>query len=312
MTLIFLSLPIYLSRIYDVLYRIYVSYQYHISIPNHRCTGDHEIDTSIFSYYIDGETTPSIVITPFMAIGAGWVDQYAPWGNRWFGKGAALGGWYNNFPIPFQKSIRITGILSTDGVNPTNDTATKTIYLIVRGSENIIPYSGSYVIPGNARLHLQKIQNVTLQPLDYLNIVDLDKSYSGVIWFTTMQILSGTQNFMEGCFHIFSPVDIPYPGLIVSPGTEDFYDSAYYFNAGQFRQENAGLTHFVANSTTVYWAAYKFQEVDPLFFNNGVQLVWRNGDVSDTNGHKCTAVDGKKIANPTVSYVTSYAWIYTW
>jgi len=242
------------------------------------------------------------------------VDETAPWGNRWFGKGAALGGWYNNFPIPFQKSIRVTGQLSYDGIHPTNETITRVLYLIVRGSENILPYSGSYVIPGTARVQLQKIQNLTMQPLDYVNIVDLDKTHSGLIFWSTFQVQSGTMNFLEGCYHLFTPNDnsVPYPGLILATGTEDFYDSAYYFNAGQFRQENAGFTHLVNQNGTIYWAAYKLQEVDPLFFNNGVQLVWRNGDVSDKQGHKCTSVDGTKIANPTISYVTSYAWIYTW
>jgi len=279
------------------------------------CTGDHEIDTSIFSYYIDGESTPSIVFTPFMVVGAGWVDQFAPWGNRWFGKGAALGGWYNNFPIPFQKSIRVTGQLSFDGINPSPDNSTtKTLYILIRGSENILPYRGSYIIPGNARLHLQKIINRSMKPLEYLNIVDLSEEYSGVIWFHALQVQSGTKNFMEGCYHLFTPPGkVAYPGLIVATGTEDYYDSAYYFNAGQFRQENAGLTHIEANDTNVLWAAYKMNEVDPLFFNNGVQLVWRNGDVTEVStGLKCTSQTGRTIANPTQSNITSYAWVYTW
>ena len=54
------------------------------------------IDTSIWSYYIDGESSPSIQFTPAMAAGVGFADPTAPWGNRWMGKGAADGGWYNN------------------------------------------------------------------------------------------------------------------------------------------------------------------------------------------------------------------------
>jgi hypothetical protein len=55
-----------------------------------------EIDLSTFSYYIDGETTPSIQFVPYMLVGAGFNDQEAPWGTRWIGKGARRGGWYNN------------------------------------------------------------------------------------------------------------------------------------------------------------------------------------------------------------------------
>lgn len=58
--------------------------------------------------------------------------------------------------------------------------------------------------------------------------------------------------------------------------------------------------------------ALEYIQVDPLFFTNGVRMVWRNGDTTDTAGHKCTAINGTKNLNPTVSIINSYAWIYTW
>jgi hypothetical protein len=54
------------------------------------------MDLSTFSYYIDGEITPSIQFVPYMLVGAGFNDQTAPWGTKWFGKGAEGGGWFNN------------------------------------------------------------------------------------------------------------------------------------------------------------------------------------------------------------------------
>jgi hypothetical protein len=54
------------------------------------------IDESIFSYYIDGESVPSIQFITYMLVGAGFNDQTAPWGTKWIGKGAKNGGWYNN------------------------------------------------------------------------------------------------------------------------------------------------------------------------------------------------------------------------
>ncbi len=54
------------------------------------------LDTSTFSYYIDGESVPSIQFLPHMLIGAGFNDQTAPWGTKWMGKGAALTGVFNN------------------------------------------------------------------------------------------------------------------------------------------------------------------------------------------------------------------------
>jgi len=248
-----------------------------------------------------------------MLIGAGWNDQTAPWGNKWFGKGARQGGWYCNFPIPFTKSIRITGRVSFDGVNPAPGNVSQTIFVIVRGSENIHAYKGRYVIPGTAKLMLQKLVNFTIQPLDYVNVVDIPSSQSGVIFFHTLSVESGNLNFLEGCYHLYSPYDAAFPGVLLSTGTEDYYDSAYYFNAGQFRQENAGLTHLFTNNTSVRWSAYRMHEVDPLFFRNGVKMVWRNGDTDDVHGWKCiTEKGGSKAGNPTIGNLTSYAWVYTW
>ncbi len=55
-----------------------------------------EIDEATFSYYIDGETVPSIQFVTYMVAGVGFNDQTAPWGTKWIGKGAKSGGWYNN------------------------------------------------------------------------------------------------------------------------------------------------------------------------------------------------------------------------
>lgn len=80
-------------------------------------------------YYIDGETTASIQFTPSLACGVGYYDQQAPWGTEWFGKGSNNAGWFNNFRIPFQKSIVVTiQHLSGDHHG---------FYLIVRGATNI-------------------------------------------------------------------------------------------------------------------------------------------------------------------------------
>jgi len=54
--------------------------------------------------------------------------------------------------------------------------------------------------------------------------------------------------------------------------------------------------------------------MDPLLFSNGVQFLWRNGDVIDPSGLKCMVADGNGTiaGSPTVSEVTTYAWAYTW
>jgi hypothetical protein len=62
------------------------------------------------------------------------------------------------------------------------------------------------------------------------------------------------------------------------------------------------------------WSGYRVHEMDPLVFQDGVKMRWRNGDVTDeSTGLKCTLeTGGKTVGDPTVSNVTAYAWVYVW
>ena len=117
---------------------------------------------------------------------------------------------------------------------------------------------------------------------------------------------------MEGCHRVYTPHTVTFPGFLISTGTEDYFDSAFYFNAGQFHQENAGLTHLLRNDNTSELSAYRLHDDDPIFFQNGFQFVWRIGDVSDTNGLKCTAIKGDPAGSPQPTTITAYTWVYTW
>ena len=92
--------------------------------------------------------------------------------------------------------------------------------------------------------------------------------------------------------------------------------SAFYFNSGTYRQENAGLTHFFDNSSAggvVRMSAYRMHDVDPIFFAGGFRFVWRVGDVSDEAGHKCTLEKGgSPSGSPQASFVNAYTWAYVW
>lgn len=62
---------------------------------------------------------------------------------------------------------------------------------------------------------------------------------------------------------------------MLSTGTEDYFDSAWYFNGGQFWLPVSGFTHYNATSTGVTWSAYRFHEMDPLPFDQGFKFMWR-------------------------------------
>ncbi len=209
--------------------------------------------------------------------------------------------------VPFQKSIQVTGKL------PPGSGDNKLIWTIVRGTENLPTSFNGVQLPPTARLTLQKIENQVFDPLAWVPIVDIPTGH-GLLFSHTLAITSGNLNFLEGCYHAYVHHDRDFPGLIVSTGTEDYYDSAYYFNAGQFHFENAGYTHFKQlDNGGVEWSAYRMHDLDPIFFTNGFRFEWRNGDVVDDRGFKCIVDQGGHVVgSPTQSNVTSYAWVYVW
>jgi hypothetical protein len=209
--------------------------------------------------------------------------------------------------VPFQKSIRVTGQL------PPTSPDNLVFWVIVRGTENLPTSFDGFQLPPTARLTLHKIENQTFAPLAWVPIVDIPSGH-GLLLSHTLAVTSGNLNFLEGCYHAYPQHDQPFPGLIVSTGTEDYYISAYYFNAGQFHFENSGYTHFKqVSSNLLEWSAYRMHDLDPIFFTNGFRFMWRNGDVNDDRGFKCiTDQGGHVVGSPTQSNVTSYAWVYTW
>ena len=84
---------------------------------------------------------------------------------------------------------------------------------------------------------------------------------------TALAVESANKNFLEACYHLFTPHDQAFPGTVLSTGTEDYFDSACklhddhhaqhlcvskqpnvigatdYFDGGTFRFPVAGETH---------------------------------------------------------------------
>jgi hypothetical protein len=93
----------------------------------------------------------------------------------------------------------------------------------------------------------------------------------------------------------------------------DYFDSAFYFNGGNFHAPVAGSTHKSMDGNVSKWSGYRFHEQDPIVFQDGMRFQWRNGDVTDTaTGLKCTQLKGELCGNPQVSNVKAYSWLYVW
>lgn len=286
-----------------------------IGVMNHfwsTCSPEAEADMLV-RYYVDNETTASIQFRPPLASGVGFDDPTAPWGTKWFGLGAGNGGngqaWFNNFKIPFTSSIQITvqaTVKASDG-----------FYIIVRGGLNMPLVIGDVTLPNNTKLQLQTFEG-PLKPLQVLDVANVPTGYSGQLFMSTIAVSNdgtGGLNFLEGCFHMYDPPTTPFPGTVLSTGTEDYYDSGWYFNAGPFHMPVSGLTHVKTEKNVTEWSAYRMHDMDPLRFRNGLRFTWRCGDMGslDPTVGKCyTESGGVIVGSPTCDNVISYAWIYMW
>jgi hypothetical protein len=271
--------------------------------------------TMVVRYYIDGETNASIAFEPPLAVGVGFDDGTAPWGTKWFGIGAGKGqgqAWFHNFKIPFRDSVRVT-------VQSTSSPVKDGFYIILRGGlfKNDPLVIGDVALPTSARLYLQKFAG-PLQPLEVLDVASVPAGHSGLLFMSTLAVNNsgvGGLNFLEGCFHMYDPPTQPFPGTLLSTGTEDYYDSGWYFNAGEFRMPVSGFTHLKKEEGVTEWSAYRFHEQDPVRFQDGFRFTWRCGDQvsKDAGVGKCyTQTGGTTVGSPTCDWVQSYAWVYTW
>jgi len=227
-----------------------------------------------WSFYIDGESTPSISVQTSQAALIGGASPHAPWGHDFAGKNSLFGGWHINIPIPFQKSIVIT--ISLPAWLPAKS---HTLFAQARGVENIPATVGSFTLPPTARLGAQVV-NSTLQVLDFHTLLYLPKGTKGLMLAAMIDMwLFGPHadqtNSLEGCWHFFSPPDAPFPGLLLGTGAEDYPESAYYFNAGKYLGPTSGLSVWDIQSPTLsHVSFYKLHHRDPIFFRDGALFKW--------------------------------------
>jgi hypothetical protein len=92
-------------------------------------------------------------------------------------------------------------------------------YTIIRGAENIPINIGDLTLdPKSAKLTLHKIENTLFQPIAWVPVVNITEG-SGLVYQTSLSVTSGNLNFLEGCYHLHTPYNQPFPGTILSTGT---------------------------------------------------------------------------------------------
>jgi Protein of unknown function (DUF2961) len=244
--------------------------------------------------YVDGEQRPGIDMALFLGHGIGWGNDSAPWGTNRIGKTGRPSGVYNTYRIPFGEGVKVTASLAPSVRGP------QVFWWIVRGLTDYPVRLGGIPLPASARLKLRRLEKVSTAPLQEVTI--LDTKARGLLYAVTFEAISENFNYLEACLRAYpNGRDEP---VWMSSGTEDYFLGTYYFNAGIYHNPVAGLTHGDPDrpGSSYRFSAYRFHEDDPVPFQDGLRLVWRNGE--ELNGHR--------YGDPKPTTLTSYAWTYEW
>jgi hypothetical protein len=251
-------------------------------------------DTRI-RYYVDGEEVPSIDMNLYMGHGIGFNDNHAPWATKHVGKVGKQNGIYNNYRIPFQKSVRVTAQRAENAEdNPQ-------IWWIIRGVENGRVSIGGVELPKEARLRLHRLENHDAKPLEEFDLCKV--AGKGAVYQVAIAAQGSSLTYLEACMRAYlGGNDKP---LMLSSGLEDYFLGTYYFDTGKFHADIAGLTHFDKKDKS--FSAYRFHDEDPIFFRNGLRLTCRCGETEHGQ-----AEEKKGYLNPPQTRYTVYTWVYQW
>ncbi len=251
-------------------------------------------DTRI-RYYIDGEAVASIDMDLYMGHGIGFNDNQAPWATKHVGKVGKRNGIYNNYRIPFGKSIRVTAQRAKEAdENPQ-------VWWIIRGVENGRVRLGGVELPESARLKLHRLENREAKPLEELDLCKV--TGKGALFQVAIAAEGTSSTYLEACMRAYLAEGNP--PVMLSSGLEDYFLGTYYFDTGIFHADIAGLTHFDRKNHR--FSAYRFHDDDPIFFQNGLRLTCRCGETEHG-----LANESKAYLNPQNTRYTTYTWVYEW
>jgi hypothetical protein len=248
-------------------------------------------DRTRLRVYVDGEEAASIDMEMFLGHGIGFGDDAAPWGTERMGKTGQPSGIFNNYRIPFGKSVRVTAQL---GKGVEEDPP---FWWIIRGVENLPVVIGDLRLPDDARLRLHTFEKQDLDALEMVDLVTSDKA--GILYQVTLSVRSENMAFLEAVLRAW--IDGAEEPLLLSSGTEDYYLGTYYFNRGPYHLPEAGVTHL--DSWRHEFSGYRFHAEDPVVFQDSLRLAWRNGEARE---------NGEPYGKPRPSELYSYVWVYEW
>ncbi len=208
--------------------------------------------------YWDGEENPSVEVPVGDFFGTGF--QYKQWLSLL--EGMSSGGYYCYFPMPFNKHARI------EVVNETGAEINSFYYHIDYQKLN------DPLDPTVAYFHALWRREIRTDPRHPYLILDAEGKGQFVGLNLNMQSYDGGLSFLEGDEMIF--VDGESTPSIKGTGTEDYFNSGWYFNKGEFSAPYHGL--ILKDETLGRIAAYRFHVADAIPFEKSIRVTIEHGD----------------------------------
>jgi hypothetical protein len=190
------------------------------------------------------------------------------------------------------------------------------IYYYCRGMTNFPLIVGDVQLPTEARLQLHQNIQVTVPPMGFLPLVPRLGNSSGMLFQVTLAAACPYIGFMEGM--VRAHIDdgnasgtntSALPPVMLSSGTEDYFEGANFFDTGLMQSPGAGVTWVSGSNPGPYtMGAYKHHVRDPVVWWDTFELTARNFDYNGYGGDE--GAPPPPLVKPAV--MSSYAWYYEW
>lgn len=208
--------------------------------------------------YWDGEDNPSVEVPigDFFGTGFQYKQYFTPF------VGMSSGGYYSYFPMPFNTSARI------EVVNETGQEINSFFYHIAY-HKLTGPLDTSI-----AYFHASWRREPRTEPRkDYL-ILDAEGEGHYVGTNMSMQSYNNDIQYLEGDEMVY--VDGEKEPSLYGTGTEDYFNSGWYFNRGEYAAPYNGL--ILKNDSLGRIAAYRFHILDAIPFKKSIRFTIEHGD----------------------------------
>lgn len=213
---------------------------------------------TVLRFFWDGEANPSVEVPLGDFFGTGL--QYRQYVTSYLGMSS--GGFYCNFPMPFNVSARV------EVVNETGEEINSFYYHI-----DYRQFSRP-LDPDVALFHATWHREPRTDPGQSYIVLDAEGRGHFVGLAMSMQGYTNGMQYLEGDEFVF--VDGETRPSIAGTGTEDYFNSGWYFNRGEFAAPFHGL--ILKDDSLARIAAYRFHIPDPIPFTSSLRFTIEHGD----------------------------------